>query len=91
MSLTIHLSPELEARLKQAARERSLEPEQYITRLLEMTLLAKEGDYGHLWQTLPKEQWLATFRQWIESHDDINAPPLPAEALRRENLYEDRT
>lgn len=34
------------------------------------------------------EEWLAAFRRFAGS---ISAPPIPNEALRRENLYDERT
>jgi hypothetical protein len=30
------------------------------------------------------------FHELVESFRDIEAPPIPLEALRRENLYDDR-
>lgn len=31
-----------------------------------------------------------TFLEWAESHKGGNAPAIPSEELRRENMYEDR-
>lgn len=38
---------------------------------------------------VPPTEWAAAFDSWTASHDP-SLPVLPAEALRRESLYEDR-
>jgi hypothetical protein len=35
------------------------------------------------------DEWKRTFREWGEAHRG-DTPAIPLEALRRENLYEDR-
>jgi hypothetical protein len=42
-----------------------------------------------LCETLSPEEWKKMFHAWIASHDP-DLPVLPAEALRREGIYEDR-
>ena len=42
-----------------------------------------------LCETLSPDEWKKVFHAWIDSHDP-DLPVLPAEALRRENIYEDR-
>lgn len=38
---------------------------------------------------VPPNEWAVAFDSWTASHDP-SLPVLPAEALRRESLYEDR-
>jgi len=40
----------------------------------------------YFWETATPEEWVANFRQWVASHKD--GPNLPAEAFRRENMYD---
>ncbi len=42
-----------------------------------------------LCETLSPEEWKKMFHAWVASHDP-DLPVLPAEALRREGIYEDR-
>lgn len=42
-----------------------------------------------LYESLSPEEWEVALREWIESHDP-NLPVLPAEALRRESMYEEK-
>ena len=39
-------------------------------------------------ERLTAEEWAPQFEEWADSFPE--APPIPAEALRRENLYPDR-
>jgi hypothetical protein len=36
------------------------------------------------------EEWVREFDEMLASFDDIDAPEIPLEELRRERLYEDR-
>jgi hypothetical protein len=41
-------------------------------------------------ETATQEEWERAFDAWVESHRDLMAPVIPLDALRRENLYDDR-
>ena len=41
-----------------------------------------------LWETLPPQEPARTFRDWVTRLPKRKGPPIPAEALRRENLYD---
>jgi hypothetical protein len=41
-----------------------------------------------LWQTAPSDDRVRTFRDWVARLPKRTGPPIPAEALRRENLYD---
>jgi hypothetical protein len=42
-----------------------------------------------LYEVLGAEEWIVQFHTWLDAHDP-DLPVLPAEALRREGIYEDR-
>jgi predicted transcriptional regulator len=78
MSVTIELKPETEKRLAEKAREKGLKIETYVEVLIEEKLF---------YETATKEEWLAEFHRWVDSHKDKNYPVLPDEAYSRENIY----
>ena len=41
-----------------------------------------------LWKSLPPRERARTFRDWVTRLPKRSGPPIPAEALRRENLYD---
>lgn len=88
MTLTIELSLEATAHLRAEATRRNKSAEEYAREVLERELPLNEP--LPFWATATKEEWLRAFHEWVESHRDIQTPPLPDEALRRENMYEDR-
>jgi uncharacterized protein (DUF1778 family) len=83
MSITIELSPEVEARLRLLAERRQLSLEEFVTRTLSETALAVARD-----ERTPEER-LAAFREATEHFKALNLPPLPAEAFERASFYED--
>jgi hypothetical protein len=58
--------------------------------------LEHEGDslrlipetHPKLWETLAPQERARTFRDWVARLPKRRGPALPAEALRRENLYD---
>jgi hypothetical protein len=90
MTLTIDLPPHMEEQLVSEARKRGLAPTDYARRLIESQLPPTKPEEQSLWETLSTEAWIRAFQEWVDSHDYVTAPPIPLEALRRENLYEDR-
>lgn len=91
MTVTIKLKPEIEKRLAEKAKKNGLPIETFIEVFIEENLeeetKEKEKPFH---ETATKEEWQAEFRKWIDSHKGKNYPSIPDEALRRENLYEDR-
>jgi hypothetical protein len=49
--------------------------------------LIPEGPQA-LWATLPPDERVRAFRDWVTRLPKRKGPPIPAEALRRENLYD---
>ena len=93
MNLTVELSPELEERLRQEAEKKGVTAERYARMLLEDQLAATRpggrDEIGSSGSMMTEERRRA-FHAFVESFRDIKAPPIPLEALRRENLYDDR-
>ncbi len=95
MTVTIKLKPEIEKRLAERAKENGLKIETYLEvfieeRLddeIETSVEEKEKSFS---ETATTEEWLAEFHKWVDSHKDRGEPFLSDEALRRENIYEDR-
>jgi predicted transcriptional regulator len=81
MSVTIQLSPEVEARLRQKAAQHGQSPEVYVQQIVEASL----GPAIPARQ-MTTEEWLAEFRAWVASHADW-----PGEFDdSRESIYEGR-
>lgn len=94
MSVTIELKPETEKRLAEKAKQNGLPIETFIEVFIEDNLEEAETSTQEKEQPFSKtattEEWLAEFHKWIDSHKDRGEPYLSDEALRRENIYEDR-
>lgn len=86
MTVTLELSPEIEAALKSQAQARGLSIEQWLLQLAQQN--APSVSIAHLQKTNPKE-WARQFRAWAESHDP-NTPVLSDEAMSRDSIYPDR-
>ena len=82
MNLTLHLSPELEAKLREQAKAEGKAPEQVAMKALEMQL--ESGPLAAA--TMSAEQWVADIRSWATSHRS-----LPREVDdSRESIYAGR-
>jgi hypothetical protein len=90
MSLTLALSPAVEAFINERATRRDMTPEAYARSLLEAALGLPANGELPFYLTATPEEWVRRFHDMIESFKTISAPPIPPEALRRENMYEDR-
>jgi hypothetical protein len=84
MAVILELKPEVEERITAEAKARGLSVEDYIQRKLEGKSMIADPN------TLPFEEWLAKWNEWLHSHDYIKAPPLSDEAISRESIYRDR-
>lgn len=86
MSLVIHLSPEIEERLRIEAAREGVAVEQYAQRLLEDRATPADGPF-HAERT--REEWLREFNRWADAHDPGLAP-FSDDGLRRESFYGER-
>jgi hypothetical protein len=48
------------------------------------------ADQEPFYSRASRAEWEQAFQAWVHSHHDVQAPALSAEALRRENMYDDR-
>jgi hypothetical protein len=86
MTLTIHVAPEVEQRLREEAARRGQEADEYVSELLSAILPDRQRPF---YETASPEEWVRAFREWAASHKGTGTP-IPDEALRRENMYDDR-
>ncbi len=79
---TIHLPAEVLEQVKPHRR--------FVVRVVDGGLvLQPEDQKPPFWATATPEEWVANFHQWLESiRAEESGPPLPDEALRRENMYD---
>jgi plasmid stability protein len=85
--VTLNLKPEIAARLKTLANAQGLSVEDYLKQLLDRELSLNPTE-GVPRTRLSAEEWEREFEEWADSFPE--APPIPDEALSRENLYPDR-
>ncbi len=87
MTLMLELTPEMEEQLRQEAARQGQPLEAYALARLQVPQPATEP--RPFYETATPEEQAAAYLEWARSHTDMTAPPIPAEALRREHLYED--
>jgi hypothetical protein len=84
MTVTLELKPEVEERIAAEAKSCGLSVEDYIQAQLESKSTAEDPN------SLPVDEWLRRWNEWLSSHDHIKAPPLSDEAISRESIYRER-
>lgn len=82
MNLTLHLTPETEARLKEHAALAGKRPEDLALEALQDKLSGEPVAPP----ALPPEEWLRQFDAWVSHHESRN----PRVDDSRESLYPDR-
>jgi hypothetical protein len=85
--MTIELTPELEARLREEAARRGVDAEALALESIENSVRPPDEEYGYLQRTLTPEEWSRSAREWVESNRGIPIPP--DEAFDRESIYAD--
>lgn len=80
--MSLNLNPDIEARLIALAQSSGVSVEDFLLHVVE----EKTGPLKV--QRLSPENWARQFEEWADSFPE--APPIPDEALSRENLYPDR-
>lgn len=86
MTVKLELTPEIELGLLRQAQERGVSLDAYLQ--AELSRLANVRDAASPVRKLSGDEWVKQIDQWADSFPD--APPIPDEALSRENLYPDR-
>ena len=82
--MILHLRPEITAGLEALANAQGISVEDYLKQLVERELSCEVAPRHRL----SAEEWTHQFEEWADSFPE--APPIPDEALSRENLYPDR-
>jgi hypothetical protein len=83
MTVKLELPPDVQAGLLAQAQDSGLSLEAY----LEQMLLRQSKARPTLQPDAPNQEKARAFREWARNHP--HTPPLPDEALRRENLVRD--
>lgn len=83
--MTLHLTPETEARLVALAQSRGLSIEGFLARIVGAE---EEKPTPAPAPRFSPEEWSAQFEDWADSFPE--ALPIPDSVLSRENLYPDR-
>jgi hypothetical protein len=86
-TIVLDLTPATESLLREEAARYGQDPAEYAKAIVEDKLRPIARPF---YATATKEEWRQAFLEWIDSHRDIVALSLPAEAFRREYIYEDR-
>ena len=88
MEQIVEVSPDGTIQLPLEVLEQIKPQSRFVIATHNGTLVLKPADGTQFfWETASTEEWIADFRRWVASH--TNGPNLPAEALRRESIYED--
>lgn len=85
--MTLHLTPDIAAKLETLAKDQGLSVEDYVKQLIERELSIGASEVASR-SRLSVAEWTQQFEEWADSFPE--APPIPDEALSRENLYPDR-
>ena len=81
--------PDVESRVRNLAHNRGISPEQLLLDLIEAQLPPEDAERRPFYETATSEEWNAALDH-LAARFPQDAPLIPDEALRRENLYEDR-
>ena len=80
------ISPETIALIESQAKLAGLSVDDYLKSLIPNGNGIENDEPKPLYETATPQELADAITQWAESHDS-NAPAIPLESLRRENLY----
>lgn len=90
MTVTLELKPEILRRVEHRAKENGKPVEDFLEELIEEKVgegnVTPESESGAV-----KTEWKERFNKFLESIQEKEYPHIPNEALRRTNIYEDRS
>lgn len=89
MEVTLHLKPEVEARLVRQAQAQGMTIEQLLEQMIERSAASNETETP-VGKFSTSEEWLAALSQLGKSPSLVKAPPLSDEAISRESIYGER-
>ncbi len=87
MTVTLDLKPETLRRVEHRAKESGKPVEDFLEELIE----EKVGNEPTPSAGFGKPEWKERFREFLEDIREKDYPPIANEALRRTNIYEDRS
>lgn len=91
MTFTIELKPETQRLIEFRAEKNGVKVEAYLEEFIEESMGQQCGEAETTIDVnARKSEWKERFNKWLESHKDKGYPSIPDDALRRENMYEDR-
>jgi hypothetical protein len=92
MTVTIELSPDVEAGLLAQAQAEGLAVSEYVQNLVRGQIAARTSTNAtpRPAYELSPEEWVRKFEAWTESHAGLNLPLLSDEDISRESIYADR-
>ena len=90
MTVTLELSPEVEAGLLAQAQAEGLNVSDYVQNLVRERISTRAAGASLPAYELPPEEWVRQFEAWTRSHAGRNLPVLSDEAMSRESIYADR-
>jgi hypothetical protein len=90
MTVTLELKPEILRRVEHRAKENGKPVEDFLEEFIEENISESDGPRVSNVSSDVKRNWKERFHEFLESIEDKDYPHLPDEALRRENIYEDR-
>jgi len=85
MTVTLELKPEIEEEVEAQAKQSGLSVEDYLEKKVEEMISASQPRPAKT----PEER-VRLWREFMNSHADIKAPPLSDEAISRESIYSER-
>lgn len=83
MTVTLELKPEVSAQLEAQARASGVSVKDYLEKKVEELISPSDPQLAKT----PEER-VRLWQEFVNSHDDIDAPPLSDEAISRESIYE---
>jgi hypothetical protein len=86
VTITLNLTPEVEAGLLAQAEASGMTLDEFLTRQLEV--LTRAGSPSYAYAPASAEQWERELDEWLDSFPQH--PVLSDEAVNRENWYPDR-
>ncbi|MGH9946485.1 MAG: hypothetical protein ACRD6X_04730 [Pyrinomonadaceae bacterium] len=90
MTVTIELKPKTKERLAIIAKKNGKTVEAYLEEFIEEKTNAETDEGKKEVAAESTNERTDRFHRWLDSHKDRGGPFLSDEALRRENMYEDR-
>jgi hypothetical protein len=90
VTITLKLTPEVEAGLLARAQAEGLGVSDYVQHLVLEKIAAQPEAAARPAYELPPEEWIRKFNAWTESHAALNLPLLSDADISRESIYRER-